>query len=196
MSRFWEIVFCITLIFSPPCFFVYLKRAPSRELPLTTYSTVFRHLKSLHFVYLSIEIFHVLKTLAKLRILTYIIPYDFRLVGDASYQTNGGIKSLHLDGISGYAEIPAINFRKSSFSIALRFNVHDSYNQGHLISDWSSPWQFRLYVRYRKVQVQLRRSGVAQDLLHMASNRLVKKRSHDFLHGFFSTCCWIQGSEE
>ena len=131
----------------------------------------------------------MLKTLAKLRILTYIIPYDFRLVGDASYQTNGGIKSLHLDGISGYAEIPAINFRKSSFSIALRFNVHDlSIKARHLISDWSSPWQFRLYVQYRKVYVQLRRIGVTQGLLSMANDRLVKKRSHDFLHGFFSTC--------
>ena len=150
---------------------------------------MFSHLKSLHFVYLSIEICHVLKTLAKLRILTYIILYGFRLEGTASYRTNGGIKSLHLDGISGYAEIPAINFRKSGFSIALRFNVHNSYNQGHLISDWSSPWQFRLFVQYRKVSAHLRRSGVEQDLFGMASNRLVKKRSHDFLHGFFSTCC-------
>ena len=149
---------------------------------------MFGHLKSLHFVYLSIEICHVLKTLAKLRILTYIILYGFRLEGTASYRTNGGIKSLHLDGISGYAEIPAINFRKSSFSIALRFNVHDSYIEGHLISDWSSPWQFRLYVHYRKFYVELRRSGVERDLLFMASNRLVKTRSHDFFHGFFSTC--------
>ena len=152
---------------------------------------MFSHLiKSLHFVYLSIDICHVLKTLAKLRILTYIILYDFRLEGTASYQTNGGIKSLHLDGISGYAEIPAINFRKSSFSIAIRFNVHDSHiKERHLISDWSSPWQFRLYVNYGKVCVQLRRSGVTQDLFHLASNRLVKTRSHDFLRGFFSTCC-------
>ena len=131
----------------------------------------------------------MLKTLAKLRILTYIMPYDFRLKGNALYQTNDGIKSLHLDGISGYAEIPAINFTKSNFSIALRFNVHDSYNQGHLISDWSSPWQFTLFVHYRKVHVQLRRSiGVSRGLLSMASNRLVEKRSNDFLHGFFSTC--------
>ena len=152
---------------------------------------MFSHLtKLLHFVSLSIEICHALQTLAKLKILTYIIPYDFRLEGTASYQTNGGIKSLHLDGISGFAEIPAINFRKSSFSIALRFNVHDSYNQGHLISDWSSPRQFRLYVHYRKVYVQLRRSGVTQDLLLLASDRLVKTRSHDFLHvRFFSICC-------
>ena len=102
-----------------------------------------------------------------------VIPYDFRLEGTASYQTDNGIKSLHLDGRSGYAEIPAINFRRSSFSIALRFKVHDSYNQGHLLSDWSSPWQFRLYVYDRKVYVELRRSGEVQTVLFMASDRLV-----------------------
>ena len=109
-----------------------------------------------------------------------IIQYAFSLEGTASYQTDGGIKSLHLDGRSGYAEIPAINFRKSSFSIALRFYVHNSHCLGHLISDWSSPGQFRLYVNHRKVFVELRRSGVVQTLLNMTSDRLVKTRSHDF----------------
>ena len=103
-----------------------------------------------------------------------IIPYAFSLKGTASYQTDGGIKSLHLDGRSGYAEISAINFTKSSFSIALRFNVHNSHCLGHLISDWSSPGQFRLYVNHRKVFVELRRSGVVQTLLNMTSDRLVK----------------------
>ena len=122
----------------------------------------------------------MLTTLAKLRILTNIIPYDFRLEGSASYQTNDGIKSLHLDGLSGYAEIPAVyNFRKRSFSIALRFNVHNSHRLGHLVSDWSSPWQFRLYVYERKVFVSLRRSGVSQTLLCIESDRLVR---------FFSAC--------
>ena len=109
-----------------------------------------------------------------------IIPYAFSLKGTASYQTDGGIKSLHLDGRSGYAEIPAINFTKSSFSIALRFNVHNSHCLGHLISDWSSPGQFRLYVNHRKVFVELRRTDVVQTLLNMTSDRLVKTRSHDF----------------
>ena len=124
----------------------------------------------------------MITTLAKLRILIYIIPCDFRLEGSASYQTNGGIKSLHLDGLSGYAEIPAVNFRKNSFSIALRFNVHNSHHLGHLVSDWSSPWQFRLYVYERKVFVSLRRSGVAQTLLRMESDRLVMILFHLFLN--------------
>ena len=117
-----------------------------------------------------------------------IIPYAFSLEGTASYQTDGGIKSLHLDGRSGYAEIPAINFTKSSFSIALRFNVHNSHCLGHLISDWSSPGKFRLYVNHRKVFVELRRSGEVQNLLKVTSDRLVKTRSHDFLNRFFYTC--------
>ena len=112
-----------------------------------------------------------------------VIPYDFRLEGTASYQTDNGIKSLHLDGRSGYAEIPAINFRRSSFSIALRFNVPDSYNEGHLLSDWSSPWQFRLYVSDKKVYVELRRNGEEQIMLHIASDRLVNASQRDH-----STC--------
>ena len=112
-----------------------------------------------------------------------VIPYDFRLEGTASYQTDNGIKSLHLDGRSGYAEIPAINFRRSSFSIALRFNVDDSYNEGHLLSDWSSPWQFRLYVSDKKVYVELRRNGEVQIMLHMGSDRLVNVSQRDH-----STC--------
>ena len=124
----------------------------------------------------------MITTLAKLRILIYIIPYDFRLEGSASYQTNGGIKSLHLDGLSGYAEIPVVNFRKNSFSIALRFNVHNSHHLGHLVSGWSSPWQFRLYVYERKVFVSLRRSGVAQTFLRMESDRLVMILFHLFLN--------------
>ena len=122
-----------------------------------------------------------------------IIPYAFRLEGTASYQTDGGKKSLHLDGTSGYAEIPAINFTKSSFSIALRFYVHNSHCLGHLISDWSSPGHFRLYVNHRKVFVELRRSGEVQTLLNVTSDRLVKTRSHDFLNRFFYTCSWIPG---
>ena len=98
----------------------------------------------------------------------------FRLEGTASYQTKGGIKSLYLDGQPGYAEIPAIDFRKSDFSIAVRFNIQDAHNGGHLISDWSSPFQFRVFVYGRLVQVVLRRSGNVQYLLRMNSNRLVE----------------------
>ena len=40
MSRFWEIVFCEPLHFSPPCLLSNLKHAPSREYPLTARKTV------------------------------------------------------------------------------------------------------------------------------------------------------------
>lgn len=96
-----------------------------------------------------------------------------RLQGTASYQIKGGFRSLSLDGRTGYAEIPFVDFRKSSFSIAIRFNVQDIHRQGHLISDWSSPFQFRVFVMDRLVHVILRRSGELQYLLRMNSNRLV-----------------------
>jgi len=41
MSRFWEIIFCVLLLFSPPCLLSDLKHA----LPLTARKTVFSHLK-------------------------------------------------------------------------------------------------------------------------------------------------------
>ena len=44
MRRFWEIVFCVPLLFC--CHFCLSKKhAPSRNLPLTTHKTVFSHLQ-------------------------------------------------------------------------------------------------------------------------------------------------------
>ena len=100
--------------------------------------------------------------------------YPFRLRGTASYQIRSGFKSLYLDGRAGYADIPAIDFRKSSFSIAIRFNVQDVHTLGHLFSDWSSPFQFRVYVFVEHVYVHLRRPGDVLDLLHMGSTGLVQ----------------------
>ena len=154
------------------------------------------HVPNIHWILLGLECLYVLMRNDRDMIVNFklgeymrnIIPYAFSLEGNASYQTDGGIKSLHLDGRSGYAEIPAINFTKSSFSIALRFYVHNSHCLGHLISDWSSPGHFRLYVNHRKVLVELRRSGEVQTLLNVTSDRLVKTPSHDFLNRFFYTC--------
>ena len=41
MSRFWEIIFCVILLFSPPCLLSNLKHS----LPLTAFKTVLSHLK-------------------------------------------------------------------------------------------------------------------------------------------------------
>jgi len=98
---------------------------------------------------------------------------DISLQGSASYKTEGGIKSLHLNGRDGYAEFPAVDFRKISFSIAIRFKTPDVHILGHLISDWSSPWQFRVFIFGTTVQVVLRRTGEVQFLLRLVSNRLV-----------------------
>ena len=45
MSRFWEIVFCLPLLFRRHVCLSKLKHSPSRELPLTARKTVFSHLK-------------------------------------------------------------------------------------------------------------------------------------------------------
>ena len=44
MSRFWEIVFCVPLLFRRHVCYCKLKHSPSRELPLTARETVCSHL--------------------------------------------------------------------------------------------------------------------------------------------------------
>jgi len=97
--------------------------------------------------------------------------YFLRLQGSALYKTEDGLTSLYLDGQAGYAEIPAINMRKSNFSISIRLNVQDQYALGHILSDWSSPFQFRMFIYNSLVHVVLRRGGDVQFLLRMSSNR-------------------------
>ena len=100
--------------------------------------------------------------------------YFLRLQGSALYKSEDGLTSLYLDGQAAYAEIPAINIRKSSFSISIRLKIHDEHVIGHILSDWSSPFQFRMFIYGRRVHVVLRRSGKIQaDVLSMYSNRLV-----------------------
>ena len=45
MSRFWEIVFCVPLLFRRHVCLSNLKHVPTRKLPLTASKTVFSHLK-------------------------------------------------------------------------------------------------------------------------------------------------------
>ena len=46
MSRFWEIAFCLPLLFRRHVCLSKLKHSPLRELPLTARKTVFSHLKA------------------------------------------------------------------------------------------------------------------------------------------------------
>ena len=45
MNRFWEIVFCVPLLFCRHVCLSNLKQVPSRKLPLNARKTVFSHLK-------------------------------------------------------------------------------------------------------------------------------------------------------
>jgi hypothetical protein len=95
------------------------------------------------------------------------------LQGSALYNTEYGFTSLYLDGQAGYAEIPAINMRKSNFSLSIRIKIQDEDVLRHILSDWSSPFQFRMFLKGRQVDVVLIRSGEVQYLLQMNSDRLV-----------------------
>lgn len=108
-----------------------------------------------------------------------------RLQRTAAYRTEDGVTSLHLDGQAGYAEIPAINIRRSNFSISVRFNLQDIQSLQHILSDWSAPFQFRLYVSNSQVHVTLRRGGNVQDLLLMSSSGFVYYLVHAASHLFY-----------
>ena len=108
-----------------------------------------------------------------------------RLQRTAAYRTEDGVTSLHLDGQAGYAEIPAINIRRSNFSISVRFNLQDIQSLQHILSDWSAPFQFRLYVSNSRVHVTLRRGGNVQDLLLMSSSGFVYHLVHVASHLFY-----------
>ena len=108
-----------------------------------------------------------------------------RLQRTAAYRTEDGVTSLHLDGQAGYAEIPAINIRRSNFSISVRFNLQDIQSLQHILSDWSAPFQFRLYVSNSQVHVTLRRGGNVQDLLLMSSSGFVYYLVHVASHLFY-----------
>ena len=108
-----------------------------------------------------------------------------RLQRTAAYRTEDGVTSLHLDGQAGYAEIPAINIRRSNFSISVRFNLQDIQSLQHILSDWSAPFQFRLFVSNSRVHVTLRRGGNVQDLLLMSSSGFVYYLVHVASHLFY-----------
>ena len=101
----------------------------------------------------------------------FLSIFFLRLQGSAVFKSEDGFTSLYLDGQAGYAEIPAINMRKSNFSISIRLKIQDQYVLGHILSDWSSPFQFRMFIYDRLVHVVLRRGGEVQFLLRMNSNR-------------------------
>ena len=55
MSRFWEIVFCVPLLFRRHVCLSKLKHLRSRESPLTARKTVFSHLNTVYFGVLHFE---------------------------------------------------------------------------------------------------------------------------------------------
>ena len=54
---------------------------------------------------------------------------------------------LYLDGRRSYAEVPAVDIKSTSFTLSCWIKI-PSYSNSHgaIFGDWSSPYQFRIYV--------------------------------------------------
>ncbi|KAJ7363152.1 hypothetical protein OS493_011430 [Desmophyllum pertusum] len=68
---------------------------------------------------------------------------DVSLINGATYEEEDGAKSLHLNGSGEYATTPAVDFGKTSFTIASWVKLQTPVtSQSTIYSDWSPPRQF------------------------------------------------------
>ncbi|XP_031570827.1 uncharacterized protein LOC116305127 isoform X2 [Actinia tenebrosa] len=70
---------------------------------------------------------------------------DLRSFGFMVYKEDGGRMAACFDGKTTHLETPAIDFHARSFSITCWVKVEDPNLMSHIYSDWSHPFQFRLY---------------------------------------------------
>ena len=68
---------------------------------------------------------------------------------------------LYLDGVDSYAEVPAVDIRSTSFTLTCWIKIPSYPNiNGAIFGDWSSPFQFTIYVNPEgRFCAQLRRDG-------------------------------------
>jgi len=76
----------------------------------------------------------------------------------ASYNNVDGRKVLYLNGSNSYADTPALPIQNVSFSILCWVQVLRPPETRNIYSDWSEPFQFRLYIHNNKLGADLRRS--------------------------------------
>ena len=106
-----------------------------------------------------------------------------RLFGEGEYVTEQEKRVLSLAGKSTYAEVPAVDIKNTSFALAGWIYVTNPFAMGHIFSDWSHPFQFRLYVYNGALRTDLRRTGnVGTNLLNMESARCA------------NVCLWVQNT--
>ncbi|KAJ7351702.1 hypothetical protein OS493_035962 [Desmophyllum pertusum] len=68
---------------------------------------------------------------------------DVSLVDGATYEEEDGVKSLYLSGSGAYATTPAVDFGKTSFTIASWVKLQNPVtSQSTIYSDWSLPVKF------------------------------------------------------
>ncbi|KAJ7394598.1 hypothetical protein OS493_000416 [Desmophyllum pertusum] len=65
---------------------------------------------------------------------------DVSLINGATYEEEDGVKSLYLSGSGAYATTPAVDFGKTSFTIASWVKLQNPVNdQSVIYSDWVNP---------------------------------------------------------
>ncbi|KAJ7363156.1 hypothetical protein OS493_011434 [Desmophyllum pertusum] len=68
---------------------------------------------------------------------------DVSLINGATYEEEDGVKSLYLSGSGEYATTPAVDFGKTSFTIASWVKLQTPVtSQSTIYSDWSPPIKF------------------------------------------------------
>ena len=89
-------------------------------------------------------------------------PFIPSLKGNAVYEKDDGRKVLYLSGIDAWAETPSVDFRTSSFTVALWVKVLAPYeSRGHIYSNWALRKQFALYYYQNKKRLTLHARNTA-----------------------------------
>jgi len=79
-----------------------------------------------------------------------------------SYFPDNGRHVVYFDGQTGHLETFALDIHYKSFSLVCWVNIRDSYRMNHVYSDWSHPFQFRLYAFLGEICMELRGNAIFQ----------------------------------
>jgi hypothetical protein len=166
-----------------------------RNIRYVLYVLYTRHLeKGVHtHIALSIGRF---KSLVKYQLMW--IFYHNRSFGSIIHKEDNGRMVTCFDGKTTHLETPAVDFHTRSFTITCWVKVKDPGLMGHIYSDWSHPFQFRLYAYHESLIAVLRGSGGVHNLVFLST--WVQQSLHVYLaiisyslkcKRFFSLDFWL-----
>ncbi|XP_048584250.1 uncharacterized protein LOC5517652 isoform X2 [Nematostella vectensis] len=116
---------------------------------------------------------------------------EISVFGRVKYARHNNKRVTCLDGKTSYLETPAVDFRTISFSVSAWVKIIDPLKMSFIYSDWSSPFQFRLYVRDNSLAGELRKGGHWQTLVSVATGRSFPSNKWVFV-----AMTWDRGNRE